>query len=154
MTRRFPRLSGMILASAATACALLAAPAAVKIYWGDSVPKDWNGAWPAKLRTVAERTHYERTASSTEILEFIDALRWSSDKVAVLTVYTSPMRRVCPAIVLASPRVATPEEAAKTGKTVVYLQGNIHPYEPEGRRPSSCFRARSSSAGCSGSSTT
>ena len=48
-------------------------------------------------------------------------------------VYTSPLRRICPAVVLANPRVATPEEAAKSGKTVVYLQGNIHPYEPEAK---------------------
>ena len=80
----------------------------------------------------AEKTGYERTASSPEVLEFIDALRWSSDKVQVITVYNS-LRRTCPAVVLANPRVTTPEEAAKSGKTVVYLQGNIHPYEPEGK---------------------
>jgi len=106
---------------------------AQRIYWGDSVPKGWNGKWPAKLLTVPEKTNYERTASSAEVLEFIDALRWGSDKVLVLTVYTSPLRKVCPAVVLASPRVTSPEEAAKSGKTVVYLQGNIHPYEPEGK---------------------
>ena len=66
-----------------------------------------------KLQTVPERTRFERTASSAEILDLIDAFRWASDKVAVLTVYTSPLRRTCPAIVLASPRVATPEEAAR-----------------------------------------
>jgi hypothetical protein len=106
---------------------------AQKIYWGDSVPKGWNGKWPAKLLTVAERTNYERTASSNEVLEFIDVLRWNSDKVHVLTVYTSPLRKTCPAIVLSNPRVTTPDEARKSGKTVVYLQGNIHPYEPEGK---------------------
>ena len=107
--------------------------AAQKIYWGDTVPKGWNGKWPAKLLTVPEKTNYERTASSVEVLEFIDVLRWGSDKVHVLTVYTSPLRKICPAIVLANPRVTSPEEAAKSGKTVVYLQGNIHPYEPEGK---------------------
>jgi hypothetical protein len=68
-----------------------------------------------------------------DILEFIDALRWNSDKVQVLTVYTSPRGKICPALVLANPRVTSPEEAAKSGKTVVYLQGNIHPYEMEGK---------------------
>jgi len=106
---------------------------AQKIYWGDAVPRGWNGKWPATLLTVPEKTNYERTASSAEVLEFIDALRWGSDKVHVLTVYVSPLRKVCPAIVLSNPRVTSPEEAAKSGKTVVYLQGNIHPYEPEGK---------------------
>ena len=116
---------------------LLAVPVAVaqpqKIYWGDSVPKGWAGTWPAKLQTVPERTRYERTASAQEVMDFIDVLRWSSDKVHVFSVYTSPLRRICPAIVLANPRVTNPDEAAKSGKMVVYLQGNIHPYEMEGK---------------------
>jgi hypothetical protein len=115
------------------ALAARAAAPAQKIYWGDSVPKAWNGKWPAKFLTVPEKTNYERTASNKEILEFIDALRWNSDKVQVMTVYISPLRNVCPAVVLANPRVTRPEEAVKSGKTVVYLQGNIHPYEPEGK---------------------
>jgi len=106
---------------------------AQKIYWGDSVPAGWNGTWQAKYLTVPEKTKYERTASSTELLEFIDMLRWNSDKVHAFSVYTSPQRRICPAVVLANPRITTPDEAAKSGKTVVYLQGNIHPYEPEGK---------------------
>jgi hypothetical protein len=106
---------------------------AQKIYWGDSVPPGWNGKWPARLLTIPEQSNFERTASNREVLEFINALRWASDKVHVLTVYTSPLRQTCPAIVLASPRVTSPEEAAKSGKTVVYLQGNIHPYEMEGK---------------------
>jgi len=113
--------------------ALAAGPAGQRIYWGDSVPNGWNGDWPAKLRTVAERSGYTRTASSTEVLEFLDALRWSSDKVTIINMFTTSLRRTGAAAVLASPRVATPDEAAKSGKTVVYLQGNIHPYEPEAK---------------------
>jgi len=114
---------------------VLAAGAAApqKIYWGDSFPKGWNGSWPARLQTVPERTAYVRTSSSNEVMEFIDALRWSSEAMSVFSMFTSPLRRNCPVAVLASPRVATPDEAAKSGKTVVYLEGNIHPYEPEAK---------------------
>jgi len=112
---------------------LLAAAAAQKIYWGDSVPQGWNGNWSAKFLTVPEKTKYERTTSSYEILEFIDMLKWNSDKVHVVNMYTSAMRKVCPVVVLANPRVTTPEEAAKSGKTVIYLQGNIHPGEAEAK---------------------
>jgi len=122
----------ILTATLVFAFAVAAAPVQ-KIYWGDSVPKGWNGKWPAKFLTVPEKTNYARTASNTEVLEFIDALRWNSDKVQLLNVYTSPLRNVCPAVVLANPRVTRPDEAAKSGKTVVYLQGNIHPYEPEGK---------------------
>jgi hypothetical protein len=110
-----------------------AAPPAQKIHWGDSVPAGWNGKWPAKFLTVAERTNYVRTASSTEVLEFIDALRWSSENVHLVNMFTTSLRRTGVAAVLADPRVASPEEAAKSGKTVVYLQGNIHAYEPEAK---------------------
>jgi hypothetical protein len=107
--------------------------AAQEIYWGDSVPEGWAGTWPAKDLTIPEKTNFERTSSSTEVLEFINALRWNSEHVHVFNVYTSPMRRNCPAVVLAKPRVTTPEEARKSGKTVVYFQGNIHPYEAEAK---------------------
>ena len=112
---------------------LPAALPAQTIYWGDSVPKGWNGAWPAKYLTVPEKTIYTRTASSTEVLEFLDTMRWNSDKVTVLNMFVTSLRRVGAAVVLSSPRVVSPEEAAKSGKTVVYFQGNIHPYEPEAK---------------------
>jgi hypothetical protein len=113
--------------------AVSAASAGRKIYWGDSVPAGWNGKWPAKYHTIPEKTGFARTATSTDVLEFIDLLRWSSDKLLVFNMFTTSLRRTCPAVVLADPRVASPEEAAKSGKTVVYLQGNIHAYEPEAK---------------------
>jgi hypothetical protein len=110
-----------------------AVPADRTIYWGDSVPKGWNGAWPAKYLTIPEKTNYARTASSTEVLEYLDVMRWNSDKVTVLNMFITSRQRVGAAVVLSNPRVASPEEAAKSGKTVVYLQGNIHPSEPEAK---------------------
>jgi hypothetical protein len=127
------KLAAVLSLAAVLAPALSPAPAAPKIYWGDSVPPGWNGKWPAKYLTVAERTGYTRTASSTEVLEFLDALRWSSDKMLIINMFTTSLRRTGAAAVLAGPRVASPDEAAKSGKTVVYLQGNIHAYEPEAK---------------------
>lgn len=114
-------------------CGMLTAAEAQKIYWGDSVPKAWNGSWSAKFLTVPEKTKYERTTSSYELLEFIDMLKWNSENVHVVNMYTSAMRKVCPVVILANPRVTSPEEASKSGKTVVYLQGNIHPGEAEAK---------------------
>jgi hypothetical protein len=107
--------------------------AETKIYWGDSVPDGWNGRWPAALRTRPESTAFERTSSSLDILAFVDQLRWRSDAVHVFNMYVSPQGRACPVLVLASPRVTTPEEAVQSGKTVIYLQGNIHPSEAEAK---------------------
>jgi len=121
------------LALLAFAAAAGGAAAPSKIYWGNDVPRGWNGTWADELRTVPEKTAYNRTTSSLQLLELIDALRWKSDKIHVFNMYTSPLGKTCPVLVLASPRVTTPAEAAASGKTVVYLQGSIHPSEAEAK---------------------
>ena len=80
MNKMLPRI--LALAALLALLAPQVPAAAQKIYWGDSVPAGWNGKWPAKFLTVPEKTNFARTASSTDVLEFIDALRWSSDKVS------------------------------------------------------------------------
>jgi hypothetical protein len=102
-----------------------------KIYWGDDVPAAWTGTWPDDLRTVAERTHYTRTMSTLQLHEWIAALKMASEHVHVVDMFTSPMRKVAPAIVLASPRVTSAQQAKASRKPVVFLLGNIHPPEPE-----------------------
>jgi hypothetical protein len=103
-----------------------------KIYWGNEVPEGWNGEWPAELQTVAEQTNFTRTMSIEDLHEFIDAIKWKSEHVHVFDLFTTTLGRISPAIVLANPRVTSPEQADSSGKPVVYLQGKIHPPEPEG----------------------
>ena len=104
-----------------------------KIYWGSEVPEGWNGNWPDELKTVVEKTDFERTASNTEILEFVSMLKWKSENVHVFNMFVSDLRRNCPVVVMANPRLTSPREAQESGKTVVYLQGGIHPGECEGK---------------------
>ena len=120
---------GVVVAAVAIASAVVAAQQ--KIYWGDEVPSGWNGSWPAELQTVAERTGYARTVTSTPLLEFIAALKAKSDALHVVDMFISPMRKAAPAIVIANPRVTSPQQARASGKPVVFLFGNIHPPEPE-----------------------
>ena len=103
-----------------------------KIYWADEVPAGWNGKWPANLLTVPEKTNFSRTTMVLQLHEFIDVLKWNSECVHVMTVFTSPLRNVAPAVVLANPRVTSPAAAHSSGKPVVLLMGNIHPPESEG----------------------
>ena len=120
-----------LIAVAALAVLTAAVSAQKKIYWGDTVPAGWHGTWPADLQTVPERTRFTRTTSSLQLLEFISALKQKSDKVHVANMFVSPLGRSAPVIVLAKPRITSPEQARASGKPVVFLFGNIHPPEPE-----------------------
>ena len=102
-----------------------------RIYWGDEVPAGWHGTWPEELRTVPERTKFTRTTSTLHLHEWIAELKLRSDFLHVLSMFTSPMRKVAPAIVVANPRVTSAQQARQSGKPVVFLMGNIHPPESE-----------------------
>ena len=104
-----------------------------KIYWDSQVPLDWTGDHPDELRTVPEESSFTRTASHIETLEFISKLAWRSEYIHIERLFISDLRRISPLVILSNPRVTTPEEAKETGKPIVYLQGNIHPPEAEGK---------------------
>ena len=121
-------ISTVLIFSCATACS-----AQQKIYWGSEVPPNWNGAWPENLLVPAEKSNFSRTATNQDILDFFAALKWQSPHVHVFNAFTSDLHRNCPVIVLASPRITSARQAQNSGKTVVYLQGGIHPAECEGK---------------------
>ena len=104
--------------------------------WGSQVPDGWSGSWPDELLTVAERSDFTRTMTTGDLYEFLDAVKWRSEYVHVFDLFTTPLGRISSAIVLANPRVTSPEEAEASGKPVVYIQGKIHPPEPEGAEAS------------------
>lgn len=124
----------------ATALALTlctgAAAAQDDFYWGDEVPADWHGEWPAELLTVPEKTDFTRTMQIEDVHEFFDAVKWRSENVHVFDLFTSKLGRVSSAMVLANPRITSPEQADSSGKPIIYLQGKIHPPEPEGAEAS------------------
>lgn len=102
-----------------------------KIYWADEVPKGWTGVWTPDLQTVAERSKFTRTVSTIQLHEWIVALKLKSENLHVVNMFTSPMRKVAPAIVIGNPRITSPQQARQSGKPVVFLLGNIHPPESE-----------------------
>jgi len=121
----------VVIAAVAIIATALLSNAQQQIYWGDDVPARWTGTWPEELRTVPERTSFTRTMSTMQLLEFVTALRGKTDRAHVVNMFTSPMRKGAPAIVLGSPRVTSAQQARASGKPVVFLFGNIHPPEPE-----------------------
>ncbi|HET9949275.1 MAG TPA: M14 family metallopeptidase [Longimicrobiales bacterium] len=113
---RAPRLAGMLLAVfAAGVPSLLAAQA---------VPDD--------LLTRAERTEYRETTRYEEVMDLLRRIDALSDRVHLTTFGYTNEGRSLPLAVVGAP-AATPEAVLGTGKTRVYLQGNIHGAEVEGK---------------------
>ena len=86
--------------------------------------------------TAAELSNFERTSTFAEVLSVVDALQASSELVHRETLVTSLEGKHVPLLVLANPPVRTPEQARDSGKLVVYMQGNIHGGEVEGKEAS------------------
>ena len=126
----------MAFASTANAQSLDEVIADPEMHWGNEVPEGWTGEWPEELLTVAEKSNYTRTQRIHDVHEYFDTIRWRSENVHIFDVYETPMGHVSSAIVMANPRITSPEEAKASGKPVVYLQNKIHPPEPSGSEAS------------------
>ncbi len=84
-------------------------------------------------QTVPEATQFARTSSRDEVSSFLDSLvlRGALFQRGVLA--TSPEGRTVPYAIVSRPLVTTPAAAHRTGKPIIYLQGNIHGGEVEGK---------------------
>ncbi len=103
------------------------------IYWGDDVPPKWNGNWSADYQITPEKNDFKYTSSHRDVLEFINTMRWNSERVHTINMFTSTHGKTGVAAVLANPRVNSAREAKLSGKPVIYLQGDIHPPEAEAK---------------------
>jgi len=83
--------------------------------------------------TVAERTSYDSTSSSVQVGAFLDSLQLAGAPIAVSSMGRTALGKPLPLVVVSDPTVTSPAEAAASGKLVVYLQGNIHAGEVEGK---------------------
>ena len=84
-------------------------------------------------RTRAERTGYLETSRHADVVVFLDSLRALGAPVRVASLGRSTEGRDIPYVVASRPLVAGPEEARRVGRPVVYVQGNIHGGEVEGK---------------------
>jgi hypothetical protein len=84
-------------------------------------------------QTRAERTDYAETSSHADVLAFVDSLQRLGAGIRVGRLGLSPLGKTLPYIIASRPLVDAPARAARSGKPVVYLQGNIHGGEVEGK---------------------
>src|SRR5438128_2207896 len=85
------------------------------------------------LLTVAEKSEYRATSRHQEVVDFCNQLAKLSSVVRLGELGTTVEGRKLPLVILADPPIATPQEAARSGKLVVFAMGNIHAGEVDGK---------------------
>jgi dipeptidyl-peptidase 4 len=85
------------------------------------------------LATVAEKSNYTATSKHAEVVDFCEKLAKLSPLVRLGELGVTTEGRKLPLIILADPPIANAEEAAKSGKLVVFAMGNIHAGEVDGK---------------------
>ena len=83
--------------------------------------------------TRAERTGYRETSTYEDVLAFLDTLQAHGAKMARGTIGRTSQGRDIPYVVASRPLVSTPAEAKALHRPIVYVQGNIHGGEVEGK---------------------
>ncbi|MHB1071067.1 MAG: M14 family metallopeptidase, partial [Gemmatimonadaceae bacterium] len=81
----------------------------------------------------AERSKYTETSTHADVLSFIDSLQSKGASIVVGSIGTTTQGRDLPFVIASRPLVHSPAEAKRLGRPVVYVQGNIHAGEVEGK---------------------
>ncbi|MEZ0327586.1 MAG: M14 family metallopeptidase [Fimbriimonas sp.] len=104
-------------------------------------------SWPT---TRAERTNYLETSHHADVLDFLRRLQLAGAPVSVQMMGKSAEGREMPLAIASFPPVASPAEARRLGKPIVFVQANIHAGEVEGKEAIQAVLRRLCQAGPSG----
>jgi predicted deacylase len=83
--------------------------------------------------TRAERSRFTETSTYDDVRRFIDSLGALGAKLTVGSIGRTSQGREIPYVVASRPVVATPAEARRLHRPIVYVQANIHGGEVEGK---------------------
>ncbi len=84
------------------------------------------------IRTVPEKTDFDDTSHYADVVAFMEAIDQASDRVHLTTFGTTSEKRSLPLAVVGAAD-ASPAAVRRSGKLRVYIQGNIHGGEVEGK---------------------
>ena len=87
----------------------------------------------ASPRTQAERTNYLETSSHASVVAFLDSITRLGRPVAAGVMGKTTEGRDLHYVIVSRPLFATPEAARRSGRPIVFVQGNIHSGEVEGK---------------------
>jgi hypothetical protein len=97
------------------------------------------GAYPPRNlqnrhpQTRAERSGFTETSTYADVVAFVDSLGRASKYVKVLSLGKSSSGKDIPLVILARPGVTTASDARRLNRPIVFIQGNIHGGEVEGK---------------------
>ncbi len=98
-----------------------------------TLPENPSGVTPvAGPLTRAERSGYLETSRYANVIAFIDSLK-GRPELAFGSIGKTNEGRDIPYVIASRPRVSTPAEAKRLNRPIVYVQGNIHAGEVEGK---------------------
>src|SRR5688572_15655655 len=86
-----------------------------------------------QLTTVPERTGFEETSRYADVMTFLKAVDAASPRIHLTTFGYTVEGRALPLAVVGDVPNASPEAVKASGKLRVYIQGNIHAGEVEGK---------------------
>ncbi len=84
-------------------------------------------------RTRPELTNYKETSRYSDVRSFLDSLRKLGAPLAFGSIGKTTEGREIPYVIASRPLVSTPSQARLLGRPIVYVQGNIHAGEIEGK---------------------
>ncbi|MEP6551473.1 MAG: M14 family zinc carboxypeptidase, partial [Gemmatimonadales bacterium] len=84
-------------------------------------------------RTRPELTRYKETSRYADVRKFLDSLRTLGAPLAFGSIGRTSEGREIPYVIASRPAVSTVSEAKRLGRPIVYVQGNIHAGEVEGK---------------------
>ena len=96
--------------------------------------------WPEDLILTPEKSNFVKTSTYADVMRFIESIKGKTSLAHVISMGKSHEGKDIPVVILSNPPVRTAEEAKASGKLVIYIQGNIHAGEVEGKEARGCHR--------------
>lgn len=109
------------------------ATALLVVVWVASAAARAEAQSVAQLKTAPEATNFRETTRYADVLAFVKAVAEASPRIHLDTMGYTFEGRALPLAIVGDVRDSSPEAVLASGKTRVYVQGNIHAGEVEGK---------------------
>lgn len=89
--------------------------------------------WSDDLILTPEKSNFVKTSTYADVMAFLTAIKSQSGQVQLFSMGKTKEGKDIPVAVLSKDGITSAQEAKTSGKLVVYIQGNIHSGEVEGK---------------------